>query len=90
MSDIINAAYAHEVTLPAEVVIWDEIDSYTAEWRKVGIAQTVKGMYALIAKAEKRAARTWGQTVHERPFLTTGGPRMGTVGVREIGGADVA
>lgn len=80
--DIIPAAYAHEASLPADVVIWDETGLYSADWVKVGTARTMRGLYSLIAKAEKRAAKRWGRVVHDRPYLTTGGPRMGTVGVR--------
>lgn len=80
---ILNPLYAHELQFPIEVVIWDEYALYRASWQRVGIARNRRGLYSLLGKAHARADRRWGTNEYQRPFLTTGGPRMGTVGVRE-------
>ncbi len=80
--ELLPATLAHEVDLPAEVLIWDEVSAYEADWISVGKATTAKGLYSLIGRAYRRASKDWGRNEYDRPYLTSGGPRMGTVSVR--------
>ena len=80
---IVDTYQAYKLKFPIEVIIWDEHDLYRASWQRVGIARCWGGLDMLVSKARARAARRWGANEWQRPFLTTGGPRMGTVGLRE-------
>jgi hypothetical protein len=80
---IVRPEYAHELKLPIEIIIWDEYELYKACWRRIGIARTWRGFQVLIGKARALANCKWGKY---RPFLTTGGPAMGSIGCRQIDG----
>ena len=81
---IVPHTIAHEARLPAQIVLWTETDLYETGWVVIGTANTANGLCSLIGRALKRANREWGKREDQRPFLTTKGPRMGTVGVQEL------
>jgi hypothetical protein len=72
-----------KLDIPIDVFIWDEIAQYKADWVKVGRARTSRGLDLLIGKARARAKK-WGASEWQRPYLTTGGPRLGTVRLRAV------
>jgi len=69
------------IHFPVKVQIWDETALYKADWVTIGVAHTQRGLDVLIGKARKRALQ-WGKNEYDRPFLSTGGPRLGTIRVR--------
>jgi hypothetical protein len=83
--ELMAPEFAYEyLPRPIEVMIWEEISLYKAEWQKIGVAKTAKGLDSLIGKARTRAAKSWGDSIWQRPFLTTGGPRLGTIACRVV------
>jgi hypothetical protein len=83
--EIISPEFAYEYSpRPVEVLIWDEVGLYKADWQRIGIARSHHGLDSLIGKARARAAKRFGASIWQRPFLTTCGPRLGTVACRVV------
>ena len=62
---------------PVNVRLWDEVDG-KGEWRVIGRATTDRGLRRVMIKA-LAAQRQYGRSEWDRPFLPTGGPRLGTI-----------